>query len=380
MTEQTFWQMLPRPLIGLAPMDGIGDHPFRHIQKKYGNPDIVYTEFTSVEALHYGDRLSMHNFLYDESQRPIIAQIYGKTPSYFRQVAIMLCEMGFDGVDINMGCPAKSVAAGGSGAGLIRTPGLAQQIIAATQAGVRQWRDGATLADCPDLPPRIVEIARARRQRLPLHYQARRAVPVSVKTRIGYETPVVDEWLPRLLAMSPAAIGLHGRTLVQGYKGVADWEAIARAVELAQGAETLILGNGDVASLAAAHERVQSYGVDGVLIGRASFGNPFVFAPPLLADSEAEQAHRHRLIQIALEHARLYEQSFGGFERYHFLPMRKHLGWYIRERHSARHLRGRLVQTNCVADVETLLCAYGMLDESSELRTDVTQRLVLHQG
>ena len=97
-THDSFWQALSRPIIGLAPMDGVGDHPFRHIQKKYGNPDVVYTEFTSVEALCHGDWQAMRNFLYDESQRPIIAQIYGRTPDYFRQVAIMLCELGFEDV------------------------------------------------------------------------------------------------------------------------------------------------------------------------------------------------------------------------------------------------------------------------------------------
>jgi hypothetical protein len=120
-STQSFWHALPRPLIGLAPMDGITDHPFRHIQKKYGNPAIMYTEFTSVEALCHGDWQSMNHLLYDESQRPIIAQIYGRTPLYFRQIAVLLCELGFDGIDINMGCPAKSVANGGCGAGLIRT-------------------------------------------------------------------------------------------------------------------------------------------------------------------------------------------------------------------------------------------------------------------
>ncbi len=145
------WDTLARPIVGLAPMDGISNHPFRHIQKKYGNPDLVYTEFTSVEALCHGDWRWLRNFLYDESQRPLIAQIYGRTPKYFRQVAIMLCELGFDGIDINMGCPAKTVANGGCGAALIRTPDCAQAIIQATKEGVQDWCNGATTATCTRL-------------------------------------------------------------------------------------------------------------------------------------------------------------------------------------------------------------------------------------
>lgn len=346
---QNCWDTLPRPFVGLAPMDGISDQPFRHIQKKYGNPDILYTEFTSVEALCHGDWQSLHNFYYDETQRPIIAQIYGKTAHYFYQIAILLCELGFDGIDLNMGCPAKNVAQAGCGAALIRTPDRAQALIRAVQEGIRDWQNGATLADCPDLPQPFVAYALARRAQLPVVYQQRRPIPVSVKTRIGYETPVVDEWIPRLLAMQPAAITLHGRTLRQAYKGQADWTEIARAVELAKGSGTLILGNGDVTARADALARVATYGVDGVLIGRASYGNPFVF------QSAEPNAQRQTLIQIALEHAQFYEQTYRHHERYWFIPMRKHLGWYIKEIRGASHLRASLMQVNSATEAVTLI-------------------------
>ncbi|RIK38408.1 MAG: hypothetical protein DCC55_21155 [Chloroflexi bacterium] len=365
-TPASFWEQLPRPIIGLAPMDGVSDHPYRHIQKKYGNPAVIFTEFTSVEALCHGDLQSLLHLLYDESQRPIIGQIYGKTPHYFRQVAILLCELGFDGIDLNMGCPAKSVANGGCGAGLIRTPHLAQVLIAATKAGVQDWCNGATLADCPDLRPHLALHAQFWRDRLPAAARVRRPIPVSVKTRIGYETPAVAEWIPRLLEMAPAAISLHGRTLRQAYKGNADWEAIGRAVELAQGTGTLVLGNGDVQSADDAQSRVAAYGVDGVLIGRASFGNPFVFHPgSATADgeegAEVAGARRQQRIQMALEHARLFERSFRPYGRYWFAPMRKHLGWYVKDLYGARHLRGRLVQTDSPQDVEELFRAHGAL-------------------
>ncbi|MCB0091515.1 MAG: tRNA-dihydrouridine synthase, partial [Caldilineaceae bacterium] len=136
-------------------MDGITDQPFRHIQKKYGDPMLVYTEFVSVEAICQGDLRRLRDLLYDESQRPVVAQIYGFTPEHFRQVAILLCELGFDGIDINMGCPAKNIANAGAGAGLIRQPTLAQEIVRATKQGVQDWQYGATVADCPKITPEL---------------------------------------------------------------------------------------------------------------------------------------------------------------------------------------------------------------------------------
>ncbi len=358
---QTFWQSLPRPIIGLAPMDGVGDQPFRHLQKKYGQPALLFTEFTSVEALCHGDRFSMLNLLYDESQRPIIAQIYGKNPHYYRQVAVLLCELGFDGIDLNMGCPAATVANKGCGAGLIRTPDLAQSLIRAVRHGVQDWQNGMNAADCPDIPAKFAAEAAQLHQRLPTRYRERRAVPVSVKTRIGYEEPTVAEWIPRLLETEPVAISLHGRTLRQAYGGQADWDEISRAAELVHQTDTLILGNGDVHSWEDGQRRVSTYGVDGVLIGRASFGNPFVFAPTPTADGDDKSARRQQLITMAVEHAYLYEQTFGELPTYRFLPMRKHLGWYVKNIFGARQLRAKLVQTNSASEAETLLREQGIL-------------------
>jgi nifR3 family TIM-barrel protein len=363
MCNDRFWEALPRPIVGLAPMDGVTDHPSRHIQKKYGNPDVVYTEFTSVEALCHGDWQSWRNFLYDETQRPIVAQIYGRTPEYFRQVAIMLCELGFDGIDVNMGCPAKTVANGGCGAGLIRTPDCAQSIIQAVKDGVQDWRNGATTAQCTRLLARFSKRVAAIHEQLPPAYRQRRSMPVSVKTRIGYDAPAVNDWVPRLLEAEPAAICLHGRTLRQGYSGLANWEAIAQAAELAGGAQTLILGNGDAATRGDAERRAATYGLAGVLIGRASFGNPFVFHKEQLADDDEDRqarlARRLRLIAIALEHVRLYEETFRPYERYRFYAMRKHLGWYIKDVASASHIRASLMQVNDAREVELLLAQQG---------------------
>src|SRR3954469_12057552 len=197
--SNTFWETLPHPILGLSPMDGVTDHAFRHIQKKYGNPMLLFTEFTSVDGICAGASALLKDFLYDESQRPIIGQIYGRSPRTFYQTAIVLCQLGFDGIDINMGCPAKSIAHAGAGAGLIRTPSLAQEIVRATKCGVQDWLNGATVRDCVDVPAAMAKEVEAMHGRLPAAIQQRRPLPVSVKTRIGYDHSQVNEWIPQLL-------------------------------------------------------------------------------------------------------------------------------------------------------------------------------------
>ena len=360
MKTQTFWETLPRPILALSPMDGVTDQPFRHIQKKYGNPMLMYTEFTNAEGLCLSNGRLLRDLLYDETQRPIIAQIFGKTPHFFHQAAIVLCELGFDGIDINMGCPSKNVASSGSGAGLIRTPKLAQEIVRATQQGVQDWLNGATVHNCPDIKPRVAAQILAKRAALPPAYQERRAIPVSVKTRIGYEVPFLETWLPYLLEVEPVAICIHGRTLAQAYSGEASWEQIGNAVALAKGSGILLLGNGDVLSLAQAQQRVDDYGVDGVLIGRATYGNPFFFdATQPVQGEEVDPAYALEIARIMVEHAELYEQSYHQYEKYYFHPMRKHFGWYARTMHGGKKLRIPLMQSNSAQEVAQILTEHG---------------------
>lgn len=353
-----FWSTLPRPIIGLSPMDGVTDQPYRHIMKKYGQPDLIMTEFTSAEGINRNAIRLFRDFMYDESQRPIVAQIFGKEPAAFRATALIVAYLGFDGIDLNMGCPAKTVRQHGSGASLIRNPTLAQKLIQATQAGVADWTEGKTLDDIPGLKQKTKRLILERHEQLPAAYRQRRPLSVSVKTRLGYDEAVTEWWISTLLETQVAAISLHGRLLTQMYTGRADWAEIGKAVQLARGTGTLILGNGDIDSVATAEQRLAETGVDGLLIGRATFGNPGILR-------ELRQWRDEKLgldspftttllnpVELAQQHSQVYEQFF---PEESFLAMRKHLAWYIKGFPNASEYRIQLMQANSAAEVRAIL-------------------------
>lgn len=356
--SNNFWQELKarRPFIlGLSPMDDITDYPFRAMIKKYGRPDVIFTEFANVEGLCHGAKQILRHFDYDPSQRPLVAQLFGKDPDSFYQVAILLCEMGVDGIDINMGCPAKTVASHGSGAALIKTPVLAKKIVQAVQQAVTDWQAGKSMDDCPDLSSQLKDAVQERMVKFKLERANREKAPlISVKTRIGYTSNEIQEWLPHLLELNLAALTIHGRSLKQRYSGQADWSAIAEAALLCKkiSPQTIFLGNGDLNDYEMAADYAKKYQVDGVLIGRASMGNPYVF---LSAEERAKALDKRSLLELALEHAQLYESCYRDEEKYSFLPMRKHLACYTKGYQSAKQLRLRLVKSQSAADVRAAL-------------------------
>jgi tRNA-dihydrouridine synthase B len=359
-----FWQTLPQPIVALAPMDGVSDAPFRQVQAEIGRPDIVFTEFTNVEGLWRGDLRLLDAFLYDDAERPVVAQLFGTTPQDFYRAAVMVCELGFDGVDINMGCPSKCVAGKGGGAGLIRTPLLAQEIVRATRRGVEDWANGQTLEGIGLAPERIARIRQMNQaRRAPI---IRRRLPVSVKTRLGYDSIIIEDWIKVLLEVEPVAISLHGRTLRQMYKGAANWEAIGRAAEIVRQTPTLLLGNGDIHSAADARRRLRETGVHGVLVGRASMGNPWLFRELRAmraglasgqSDDLAQAAQRltaQERLQTALRHARLFTALL---PNHRFVELRKHLSWYCRDFSDAAALRRQLVQASSLQELEQMLAS-----------------------
>ncbi len=272
-----FWSELPQPIMGLAPMDGMTDAVFRSIVASQGAPDVMFTEFTHVSDICRGPEFLLASLLYGEDERPVVAQIYGKDPELFYTAAHVVCELGFDGLDINMGCPSRNVASSGSGAALINTPDLAHAIVQAARHGISDWAAGQTPEAAGLRPARCEAIRRMNAERRGAVPVPRKAIPVSVKTRLGCEAIVINRWVEHLLREEPAAITIHGRTLTQMYRGEADWMAIASAVEIARGTATLILGNGDIQSMNDVIRRVRASQVHGVLIGRASLGVPWFF-------------------------------------------------------------------------------------------------------
>jgi tRNA-dihydrouridine synthase B len=321
-------------------MDGVTDASFRFISAKYGKPDIIYTEFTSAEGLAAGALRLLDDFRFSSIERPIVAQIFGTSPTAFYTAAVVATALGFDGIDINMGCPAKNITERGAGAALISTPERAVQLIEAVKRGTQDYANHPVLSDY-DLTPTLVA---AISERTPISPPS--ALPVSVKTRLGITHDTSDQWIPLLVSCDLAAICLHGRTLRQLYSGEANWEAIAKAVTHTTKSNTLLLGNGDVASYSDAEEKCKLSQCDGVLVGRAAQGNPWFFSQAIPTKDER--------LRVALEHCRHFWQHFPPSA---FVRMRKHLADYCRDFAGAAELRRTLMRVHTLSEVETILAS-----------------------
>jgi tRNA-dihydrouridine synthase B len=351
----SFWDDLyakKKLVVGLSPMDGVTDAAMRYMSAKYGSPDLLFTEFVSVDALKHAkeeksvDRV-MRAFIKASDvgpleQRPYeIAQVFGHTPELFYQAAIMIATLGFDGMDINMGCPAHKVEEQGSGAGLIRFPETAQEIVRQAKQAMIDFSEGKVTIDDLDISPMTRDWVKSHSRSV----MQKGILPVSVKTRIGVDRIVVEEWMETLMEVEPANISLHGRTLKQLYQGLADWEAIGRAAEVVHARGGHLLGNGDIASLSDLQEKAQQFGVDGGLVGRCAEGNPELFIGNDQPTIEQRKAWM-------VEHAQVYEKIFG---LDNFMPMRKHLAWYCKGFPGAVEVRSKLMQTNNSEEVAGII-------------------------
>lgn len=337
---KTFWNN--DTIIGLAPMDGVTDAAFRYIVDTKGKPDLLITEFVAVEGVTAGALKLLEGFVYHKTETPTVAQIYGTDPEAFYKAALIVAELGFDGIDINMGCPDKSVSGRGAGAGLIRTPALAQEIILRVKQAVLDWSEGQTMENA-GIRPKVTEAV----HRMIENYSytsTRKLLPVSVKTRIGFEQPTITEWISCLLEAEPANITVHGRTLKQMYTGRADWEQIGIAAQTAKGTSTFVMGNGDISSLEDAKQKIQHYDLHGVLIGRATFGNPWLFRG-------VEVDYKERL-RTGLEHCKAFEKLL---PEGNFLSLRKHMAWYCRGFAHSAEMRTRLMTVKSAQEVEDIV-------------------------
>lgn len=339
----TVWNK--QSIIGQSPMDGVTDAAFRYITDIHGKPDILFTEFVPVEGIARSAVRVLLSFVHHKTETPTLAQIYGRDLDAFYSAAFVAAELGYDGIDINMGCPDRAVTKRGAGAGLIKSPKHAQQIIKTVQQAVEDWINGKTMKEAgvpDDVLNKVVEMQNT----FGITGDHTR-IPVSVKTRIGYDKVITTEWIKELIESRPSAISLHGRTLEQMYNGKADWDEIGKAAEVAHDAGIPLLGNGDIQSITDAKEKIKTYNLNGVLIGRATFGNPWLF-------KEIEPDTQLR-IRTALEHAEIFEKLLPDG---HFISLRKHMAWYIKGFDHSAALRDKLMRLQSITDVRETLYPY----------------------
>lgn len=358
----SFWHHLPKPFFVLAPMADVTDVAFRSIIAErsahtradgtVGAADVTWTEFVSADGLalapEEGRRKLLADLEYGENERPIVAQLFSSVPERMEAAAALCAELGFDGVDINMGCPDRSIEKQGCGAAMIKDPAKAVAVIEAAKRGAqRAGKDG------------------------------REQLPVSVKTRLGYNRDELEEWLPALLAARPAAITLHARTRKEMSKVPARWERITRAVEIrdaffgAAGKEhehpTLILGNGDVTDLADARAKAAATGADGVMLGRAIFGNPWLFHP----DRRVADVPLTERLMTMVEHTERFERML---PHKNFAIMKKHYKAYVEGFPGAKELRVELMEAPDAAAVRRITEEFVHALDSRHPETSATLR------
>lgn len=331
-------------IIGLSPMDGITDEAFRLVQTKICKPNLMFTEFVSAEGISKGGVKLYDTLLFSQEERPIIGQLFGKDPDSFYKSAIILCELGFDGVDINMGCPAKTVTQHGSGASLISKPELAVEIIQSVKKGIDDWFLGKTKITDLGLNKKTLEVISRNKKYSNLQsstYNIPSNKPtISVKTRLGTTESIVATWIPILLEQDLDFLTIHGRTLKQAYAGIANWDEIQKVVKLAKNTKTKIFGNGDIQNHQQGVEYCQKYGVDGVLIGRAASGNPWCFNNQLASPKEKFSA--------MLLHSQLFKTIFPHRQ---FDSLRKHFLLYTKNLSNAKSLRMKLIRLKSVKEL-----------------------------
>jgi nifR3 family TIM-barrel protein len=337
-----FWGKIHTPFFVVAPMADVTDAAFRQMLAAYsaherhdgtiGGPDVMWTEFVAadglVRATPEGKQKLLADLIYTEAERPIVAQLFTSNPEHMEYAATLCRERGFDGIDINMGCPDRSIEKQGCGSAMIKTPETAREIIRAAKRGAKD-------------------------------------IPVSVKTRIGYNKDEIDTWIPVLLAEDIAALTIHARTRKEMSKAPAQWERVARVVSLRDrlAPHTRIIGNGDVLSMTDARHKVEQSGADGAMIGRALFGNPWFFHPTKrlphrLTALPTHGVDREKLISfeqidsgeyvtlaerlaVLVEHTKLFVELL---PHKNFAVMKKHYKAYVHGFPGAAELRARLME------------------------------------
>lgn len=312
-----FWTKLQKPILILAPMEDVTDFVFRELIANIAKPDVLFTEFTNVDGLFSaGKEHVIKRLKFSKNQHPIVAQIWGSTPKNYFESAKLINEMGFDGIDINMGCPVQAVIKQKSGAGLIKHRELAQEIITATKEGANN-------------------------------------MPISVKTRIGFNKVETEEWVSFLLMQNIAVLTIHGRTAKDKSKVAADWDEIKKAVTIRDSMykDTLIIGNGDVLTKQDAYEKYAQYNVDGIMIGRGIFHNPWFF------ETKPKKHTKDDYLNLLLKHAKAFEAEWGGLKKMHVLN--KFFKVYVKDFDGADRLRQELMACATYIEIEKKITSYS---------------------
>ncbi|MBO0423666.1 tRNA dihydrouridine synthase [Enterococcus plantarum] len=312
-----FWADLPKPFFILAPMEDVTDVVFRHVVKEAGAPDVFFTEFTNSDSYCHPDGKDSvrGRLVFTEDEQPIVAHIWGDKPEFFREMSLGLAEMGFKGVDINMGCPVPNVAGRGKGSGLILRPEVAAELIEAAKAG---------------------------------------GLPVSVKTRIGYaEIAELEDWITHLLKQDIANLSVHLRTRNEMSKVDAHWDLIPQIMEIRDriAPQTLITINGDIPDRQTGLKLAEQYGVDGIMIGRGIFKNPYAFEKEPKDHSPQELLG---LLEMQLDlqdhYAEMVPRSIVGLHRFFKI--------YVKGFPGASDLRVKLMGTKSTDEVREILGAF----------------------
>lgn len=310
----TIWKTLPRPFFVLAPMEEVTDSVFRQIVMKAGRPDLFFTEFTSVEGLmSRGRPRVIHRLQYLPKEKPVIAQIWGLDPLKYEQAAAIVADLGFEGIDINMGCPVDKVVKRGACSGLIRNPSLAGEIIDAVKRGSK-------------------------------------GLPVSVKTRIGIKENQISDWISFLLSQKLAALTVHFRTVAEQSKVPAHWEEAPKVVELRNkiAPETVLIGNGDVLSVEQGKKLAAESGLEGIMVGRGIFHNPWIFS------SDPTQIRtKNEKLNLMRDHVQLHLQTWGNTKNFHAL--KRFFKIYVVDFDGAPELRQKFMESNNHQEVLELL-------------------------
>ena len=329
--KENFWNDLPRPFFVLAPMEDVTDVVFRHVVSEAARPDVFFTEFTNSESYGHpeGNASVRGRLTCTEDEQPIVAHIWGDKPEFFRQMSIGMAERGFQGIDLNMGCPVPNVAGNGKGSGLILRPDVAAELIEAAKAG---------------------------------------GLPVSVKTRLGYTS--VDEWKPwltHILKQNIANLSIHLRTRKEMSKADAHWELIPDIKQLRDeiAPDTLLTINGDIPDRQTGMELVERYGVDGVMIGRGIFHNPFAF------EKEPRDHTSEELLELLHLHLDLHDRYSEELEPRPFKALHRFFKIYVKGFRGASGLRHALMSTSTTDEVRDMLRAFAEQERAQEQTEDM---------